>query len=600
LRDKNPFLDSDIALIIETFEKGMNESRDEASVFVKFREDLDNFAGFPETLVTILDRVSSPSGGPKESTSKEQEVSLPGGTSVARIKDGTELTSRVNTSPTEPSVESVVPETPTIGVQKSPLVSESKPDQIKRGIEFPEIAAESEIAGNPYLEYQSLLQYAVSEVLEEAPGKEEHLKKVVEWMKECIPCDLRIMSLFDSRLHTPAVEFGDKLLDSLINEFEKLLNLVWSTEVLTDICSLANFWKFQCIPDLKRILWLLGYIVSQIDKEVTFDLGSYFDRLLLAVLGPMLSELLGEFNLLDQLILGPIRCIVDQIAYQMQMPQRALNALNESSWELAKRTDNIVSAERLKRTREKLESTRVSPKLDRAAQEVKDFGQEVSLQRLYKYMNIGMTYVKNKKEWIEHLINDSASSVFTFWNKKVSSSAQKIELLRLIGMLTALIKLAEQGGISCGPESGDLSEPELKAFIETYNIPGSTLAISIENDNLVIRNKEEGFESSRPSYESSVAPGRRSQAVSSEVGSTSIKRAQSVSSAPGLATENSVVISSEVSPIVGGDSLKGYTVVDQRNIVFQKPIASCLKKVTDSEMAQVQTWISELESNVEG
>jgi hypothetical protein len=81
--------------------------------------------------------------------------------------------------------------------------------------------------------------------------------KLLDMAKNCIPCDLRLLSKFQLKPNINLLSlFESHILDSLksLNDIISLLN---NADAYIDLCSLLNMLSFMCIPDLQRMIAML-------------------------------------------------------------------------------------------------------------------------------------------------------------------------------------------------------------------------------------------------------------------------------------------------------------------------------------------------------
>lgn len=488
LRDTNPYIDSDLSLIISTFEKSMIKSEDENALLIPFRREIDSFKGVPETAIAAISAVPAFNTGIEGGVGSESSnVSLPT-TSDALNDDDESL-------------------------------------------------QEQQIPG------------------EDADNNQEWINKAKQWAQECVPCDLRTITKFDPEFFKDIkgdwdLSLGD--IDKSLDNFD--INLLNSESVFSSLCEIASQLKGNCIPDLKKIIWLLSFLKSKLDKEFSINL-NIFDNLLINILTPVFNAMLGNLDMVDTLALKPIRCVIDQLNLSVQkfqnaslsatvpapsMSSRGINRLQEESTSAQISREEVAEASRAEQSTQS-----VSSFLERAKNRA-DF------DILNGYLNTGLDYVKNYKKWIKDMIKDMVSSNTESWNKRVGLSGQKQDILRLIGLIRGIVSAAESGEFVCGVEDDGLSSEELKTLIDSYIHPNASLDVSLEDDNLVIR--------------------RNTDAEDLSAGNNELQ--------PGESQDGNIGN--------GGRKVPS-------NIVLTKPVSSCLKNVKVEEYNQVQLWISQLE-----
>ncbi len=480
LRDQNPYIDSDLSLIITTFEKAMNSSNVEDAVLVPFRRSISSFAGIPRTTIETISSL--------------------------------------------PAFQPSVGEGDIAGM---PRRESSLNDDDER--------REEELSPS-----------------EDADNQDKWIDKAKEWFSDCVPCDFRSLSKYDPNfLESIKGEWNAsfKKIEASLDNFEN--NLLNSETVFSSLCDIASQLKPHCIPDLKKIVWLLNFLLSKLNKEFEVNL-NIFDSLITSILSPIINAMIGNLDLVDSLALAPIRCVIDQIDLTIreltvnltkpaiQIPPVLVNLRNRVE-------DQQQRAETLR------QETIASSRINQSTQKVSGFLNQVNNQFdfdiLKNYIQVGTQYIENYKSWLINLFQDLIGQEVDNWNEKIGLSGKKLDLIRLVGVINSMIKASKDGAFVCGPEEDGLTKDEFRTLVDSYVNPNTPLEISIEDDNLIIRRDRRQQELNESDAEASVI------------------------NASGNVTERSI----------------------PSNVVLSKPISACLKNVTVEEYSKVELWIRQLE-----
>jgi len=498
LREENPLIDSDLELIVETFEKAMIKSRDADSIFVGFARDLGSFRALPQSVITSIDSVPLPD---------EEDT-----TSFSPIPGITPVTT---------------PET---------------------------------------------LVGASLETEEDGDDDDAMMEKVAEWVSECIPCDFRSLTEMDADFFSELGEGWEDMLNDLSAKLGDLENLLEDVDVVAPFCDLGDALKFQCPADLMKILFLLGMLLSRMELEVGADLG-IFDSLLMSILAPIFNEMMANLDIIDDLALGPIRCIIDYIQREIGRLPEARQALQRAVTPPAR-----LEAERARRESAESESARLAAAYEGGAEEMAErasrearetreresrasdassaaaldtvttrLGQisdHTTLEHFQGFMRQGFQYLKDKKDYILGILQDLVDRGLDYFNNRVSFGRGKMDLLKYIAIIKAIVEAAESGDFSCGPDSESMTEAEIRILVDTYRHPSESLEVVLIDDTIIVR---------------------RNPALDDPDG---MKPADE---GPDAETE------------------------ELSNIVVRRPISSCLGRVTKEEADQVQLWIRQLE-----
>jgi len=140
-----------------------------------------------------------------------------------------------------------------------------------------------------------------------------------KWGKDCLPCDLRIFTTHDADffkdLETGWKDALDKI-DVNLGDFDLLMEDTSLEGLITKVCAFADLLKFQCVPDIEKLLFLLRNLLQANNMEFSLSMGKV-DELLMGILGPLLNELAAQLSLIGDLIGGPIKCIIDAVKMQI-------------------------------------------------------------------------------------------------------------------------------------------------------------------------------------------------------------------------------------------------------------------------------------------
>lgn len=489
LRDENPFVEQDLALIITTFEKKMVRSRDADSVFVGFRRDLQGMENIPSSVITAVDKLPA---------SNIQEANSPD------------------------------------------LVSSS------------EAAEEASDA---------------TEDSDSSDWKEDLKKKMEESGSGCIECDERKLFSGDVNFSTDLSVDWDQMLEKLKAQLPKLEDLFQLADVdlAGKLCELADSFKMQCGADLKKILFILTQLLNQLEVEMGADLG-IGDLSLMSLLEPLLNEMIANLDLLGSLVLDPIKCVTEEIQRQIEEIPRTRSQFeamvpqgltDRARGQNTSRAEAQSRGEEVQAARGAAQRANSSPQraLDRVDEITNRLNQAASLERLKGYIDRGVNWLREKERWLMRQLQDLIDRGTDQFNDRMNFSQGKTDIMQLISLITAIIELAEKGEISCGADADSATQQDITNIINTIRHPSVSSNIFEEDGNVVVR-RSNGPRSSR---EGGVRPGNEGVVRT------------------GAESENAT-----------GDTLGD-------NIVVRRPIASCLKKVTQSEAEQVEQWIRQLE-----
>lgn len=154
-------------------------------------------------------------------------------------------------------------------------------------------------------------------------------RAAMELLKTCIPCEFRKIKF--------SAEFGlpwANTLDDLKKKWKDLLKLLkdllafQSGEFSKDLCNLFKFLDGQCIPDLIGLLSLLSIMELKYSDLGLTSLNNILSQLLTPFLSPVIGSFTTNLDQFSDLIIGPLKCIVTSLEYQMNNLQTQINGAN--------------------------------------------------------------------------------------------------------------------------------------------------------------------------------------------------------------------------------------------------------------------------------
>jgi hypothetical protein len=519
LRDENPLVDSDLELIITTFEKSTSKSRDIDSVLVPFKRELVSFVDYPQSIVNAIDGVKTPA----ELIDKDIRVN--------------------GESPNA----SIVPE---------------------------------------YVKEDALTPS------EDGDDDEDWTEKVKNWVAECVPCTgefKRTISSMNADFFLDIGEGWDAALNETWDKLMSLEDLLDDADVTAPFCDLGNALKFHCVPDIKKMMFILTMLLDRMEIEIELDL-SIFDSFLTAALSPIFNELAANLDLIDTLALEPIRCVLEQFRYQINnAPKLAgearsaiLDPIKEQARRQRQRINTMLAREReeepmtlpnsnppeselaadraryeeqIRLQEEERIKKQMTSGIERASQAFEKAKSSFDFLSKFKdYVETGKDYLEDKKKWLLNIIEEFVNTGLDRWNNQMKFAKGKTDLLTFISIMKAMVEAANAGDFSCGPESGSMTEEDVARVADFWLHPSESLEVLFEDGNIITRR--------HPDVAS---------LADREEGDTGV--------------------------IIGDESVDK-TETELSNIVVKRPVSSCLKKVTNEEVEQVKYWISQLEQEV--
>lgn len=383
-----------------------------------------------------------------------------------------------------------------------------------------------------------------------------------DWIEEakkrsekCLPCDFRkefkqeFDSDFANDFEKPYTDFLDNM-ESRLDQIEtKFLDNASTEDFFGGFCSLAESLKSNCAPDLKKMLSMFQMMKDRAEIEVETNL-NIFESLVISGLTNITNEMLVNLDLVLNIGIQPLKCIVDQIEDEIERVTRGVESFREEGEQFLPATVRESAENRARQTqqqrREQSRSQRrSSPRARETISGIRDeIQQATTLEEFKGYIERGIQYITQKVEWLKDVLSDLVENGMDELDGQIEFGSGKNNILRYMSIISALIDAARGGEVPCGPEHSDgFSEEELYTFMQYYRHPSESLEISLVDGNLVVL--------------------RTDRSTGDSIGSND----------------------------VGADA-EG---VNFDNIILERPISSCLKKISSSEADQVRQWISQLE-----
>lgn len=142
----------------------------------------------------------------------------------------------------------------------------------------------------------------------------------MEVLEKCIPCSSRISLRLELLDQIPLSFMLDleKLLDQLLGQLDAMIKILNSGGVYNDSCTLYKFFtEFVCIPDLQRIVALLGAILYRMSVNLTLSI-DVIKSLVQPIFLPIFVNVTNLLNQFVAVIVNPLDCIVAAIDLQLE------------------------------------------------------------------------------------------------------------------------------------------------------------------------------------------------------------------------------------------------------------------------------------------
>lgn len=318
--------------------------------------------------------------------------------------------------------------------------------------------------------------------------QENPLKGLEDFIRSCIPCDLRVEFRADLllKLDDAFLDMIRQMIDNYLKEFAFLMNLLNATDVYADVCPLLFILQDICIPDLQRLLSLLASILYRMTvRELTsVDL---MKLIVLPLFQPLFNSLFAMLNQYKTLITDPLQCVVANIDSQLNK-LKVGEVMSDSLI-----TDIVLKADYLKATKSDEDRATLISRLDAARQPFQDL--DAGINAMQNAAGSAMMHLRRLSVVgifeIETLLRELKAELANFIgineNETIDmllAQYQKMLIFRLISFIAALVK-AKTVGFNCDFSDPSRSEDTVGRFLSDFlgpNAPVIVLNNSVTGD----------------------------------------------------------------------------------------------------------------------
>jgi hypothetical protein len=265
-------------------------------------------------------------------------------------------------------------------------------------------------------------------------------KSLMDWMKNCIPCQGRLLALLELHPHVDLLGALEADLKARLGMLLELGNLLSNMDIYGDFCSLLSLLNFMCIPDLQRLIAMFVALLANQAFELDGLIG-----ILQGLIAPMFAPILMAItSLLDQFsltVLSPVDCIINAIDEQ----------LRKIDYEIAQGANEAVGS------------------------------LKGGLAEMKKNIEEAKTFIKQKLQFYIDQVKAMLGELGFGDIAYLKASLKKLILIRMIGFIIAVIAAISKGQAACSPgKSPETSE--LDNFFNNFLNPNSTFNLWVDPD----------------------------------------------------------------------------------------------------------------------
>lgn len=297
-------------------------------------------------------------------------------------------------------------------------------------------------SGSSEIDTDSFLRAIISGNKEAAAFVSQFKDTTLSKLKECIPCDLRMVSF--TEMFPSADILATMKADVLarLQVLDGIKDMLKNYDLYGDFCELVNLLSSMCIQDLQRIIMLLMSLLM-LDLP-QFDIFIGMIRAMIApIFAPVLMAITALMDMVTLNILSPVECIIDAINMQLQKVNRKLNS-NNSLYEL-----------------------------------------KGGLSELLQSIQDGKAAIQERLSFYYSQLDKLTGELGVNGDGYVKLSMKKLKILRLVNFIRAIIQAMTTGQLSCGKEGRSANRDELDNFFTNFLNPNIPYNISIDQNGII-------------------------------------------------------------------------------------------------------------------
>jgi hypothetical protein len=146
-------------------------------------------------------------------------------------------------------------------------------------------------------------------------AKQSLLDRIQE---ECIPCIDRIKILKECDIgldiDDSLIQYNQNILKELTGFFETFEG---KSPVEENVCEIYKGFRSQCIPDLRRVIIALTFLLSDIRNVSLRSVAENFMQVVLAMIGNLVVNITFSLDQFAQLITNTIKCVLQDVREQL-------------------------------------------------------------------------------------------------------------------------------------------------------------------------------------------------------------------------------------------------------------------------------------------
>lgn len=306
-----------------------------------------------------------------------------------------------------------------------------------------------------------------------------------EWLKDCIPCDLRLQFRVElaSNIDDEILKALEAMLASFLQQLDFILNMLNATDVYGDVCPLLFSIQDICIPDLQRILSLLASILYRMTVR-ELNATDLMKLLIMPIFQPIFQALLGLLNQYKILVTDPLTCVEANLVTQLNKLKIG-SVFNETlANDLTDKANAIGLVSGVAQTqdlRKKMQDARQPFKnLDQGITALQDASGQAAFH-LHRLMNLGIAEIESLLDDLKREINKFIKDNNIETSEFLLNQYQKLIIFRLIAFISALVK-ALTIGFNCDFNNPAKAQDTVSKFLNDFLGPNAPIIVTSDKD----------------------------------------------------------------------------------------------------------------------
>lgn len=324
------------------------------------------------------------------------------------------------------------------------------------------------------------------------------VKLGLDWLEECIPCNLRLLTRAELSLNVSdiLVDIMDDMLQNYLKELAFVVNMLNATEIYQDACLLLNALGDVCIPDLQRMISLLSSILYRETSKEIMQQVDVMKLLIMPIFQPIFSNITSTFSMYKSMVTDPLQCVVSNLDRQLEKMKTGgivsnpqVSAIEARTAELDRALGGLAgdpamgffgtaNAEAIKPTL--LATQSVGNSYDDGISAIQN-SLGTAVFELRRLVTSGIATVESVlyelQTELQKFVGGGQNETLDFLLRQY----EKLLMVRMIQFISAIVQ-AKAGGFTCAVPNAESANVVLTQFFDNFLGPNSPIVIQVDPD----------------------------------------------------------------------------------------------------------------------